>query len=446
MIQDSQRLWTLIDEYGHLNSLQGHTPQTRGQRLNGFIAELLQCWGINAKANVRGAGEIDVGFDLDGRHYVVEAKWEASPVATGPIAKLQKRLRQRLGGTIGVLVSMSGYTTEAIRDLKEGEQLQALLLSREHLEAMLSGFVPPAELISRLVARASFLGDGFVPLKNLFESPQADELGISFSCPQEIQTLIRDAIPGFRAEVSASSLPFGQAGVAELSSGEILVTLEQCVGLLDLAKRTVNVCSPVPSCSRNPLVGDDGDIYIVRKAGVGRISDGQLTLAAGGYCGNTCLFKGSGNEVWVFANGYPGSPPQVSLLGACLGNESRYEINYPSATGVNATLLADGRFLIVGSAGIAIADLAGSRHLVNRDLVNPMGLMRQSGSHYVVASGDVELSELDVATLSSKRIADLNLQGSVSEIARSASGGGYLFSHYSTTGGQTKGILVRWHL
>lgn len=281
MIRDFRKLWSLIEEYKYLHRLEGYNPQKRGQRFNFFIAEFLQCWGISAQANMRGAGEIDVGFELEGRHYVVEAKWEDHPISTGPIAKLQKRLRQRLGGTSGVFISMSGYTQEAIRDLKDGEQLQVLLLSKEHLEAMLSGFVPPAELLSRLIAKASFLGEGFVPVTDLFQNPSIAELGIKFSHPSEIRTLIEEAASGFEAEVQVSSLPFGQMGVAELTRGKVIVTLSQGVFLLDLFKHGITVHSSFPNCSRNPVVGEDGAVYVVRKAGVARMSKGELAFVGG---------------------------------------------------------------------------------------------------------------------------------------------------------------------
>ena len=450
MISDPKKLRHLIKEYEGLCRLQGHTPQTRGQRLNHFIAELLQCWGIDAVADVRGSGEVDVGFELEGRRFIAEAKWEKTPVSTGPIAKLQKRLRQRLDGTLGLFVSVSGYTDEAIRDLKEGEQLTVLLLSREHLEAMLSGFIPPAELLSKLITRASWPGEGLVPLTCLFGTPTASNLDISFSCPGEIPDLITEAVPGLEAEVVASSLPYGQSGIAELSLNTVLVTLQQGLFKLDLEKRTVEVYLPIPGCSRNALVSSDGgSVYVVRKAGVGRIriEDGHFLIVAGGFCGNACLFRGSEDDIWVFANGYPDSedsPPVVARLGESIGNETVWAVNYPAACGTNAALVEEGHFLVVGSAGTAIVDLEGSCEVITRDLVNPTGLVHYAGSRFVVASGEVDLSELDISTRSHRKLVHLKLQGSVSEIAKSAEGGGYLFTHYSNAQKHTKGILIRW--
>lgn len=160
----------LIDEYGRLQRLEGCTPQSRGQRFNGLIAEFLQCHGIDARANHQSAGEIDVLFTVDGVNHVLEAKWLSPKVDTGDIAKLQKRVRQRLAGTCGVLLSMSGYSPDALRDVKDGERLEIILLDRAHWEAMLSDQVPPAKMFALARSRAAFQGDAYSPLPDLLES------------------------------------------------------------------------------------------------------------------------------------------------------------------------------------------------------------------------------------------------------------------------------------
>ena len=160
----------LIDEYGRLQRLEGYTPQSRGQRFNGLIAEFLQCHGIDARPNHQSAGEIDVVFTVDGVNYVLEAKWLSPKVDTGDIAKLQKRVRQRLAGTCGVLLSMSGYSPDALQDVKDGERLEIILLDRAHWEAMLSDQVPPARMFALARSRAAFRGDAYSPLPDLIES------------------------------------------------------------------------------------------------------------------------------------------------------------------------------------------------------------------------------------------------------------------------------------
>jgi len=450
MIRNPSKLQALIEEYSRLRRLEGFTPQSRGQRLNHFVAELLQCWSIKAKSNIRGSGEIDVGFEMNGRRFILEAKWENRPIGTEPIAKLQKRLRQRLGGTLGLFLSMSGFSPEAVEDLKVGEQLMVLLLSREHLQAMLSGFIPPQELINRLITKAAFYGEGLVSLQSLFETTPPNGLGVIFGSPDEIvrEGLVVESIPGFQASVIASNLPFGQSGVAEFSKNKVLLTLKQGIWCLDYERQTLDIWFGMPGCSRNALVTENGAVFMVRKAGIGRLRNGEFCIVGGGFCGNVCLFRGRDEGVWVFSNGYPegieGSRPQVTQLGESIGDEKRFEIDYPPACGINAALISDGRFLVIGSGGVAVMEAGVPKKVLSRNVTNPMGLARLPGDRFIIASGEVELSELDISNESVTRVARLKLQGSVSELAESADGGGYLFLHYSKANRKSAGILIRW--
>ncbi|MEO6083817.1 MAG: hypothetical protein ABIQ18_12015 [Umezawaea sp.] len=106
MLQDPIKWRKLAHDYAQLRQLNnGMTPQVRGQRFNSLIAELFECFGIPAKANQKSVGEVDVTFNHGGRRFILEAKWENRKTATGPIAKLQRRLEQRMVGASGVLLS-----------------------------------------------------------------------------------------------------------------------------------------------------------------------------------------------------------------------------------------------------------------------------------------------------------------------------------------------------
>lgn len=115
------RFHELIDEYGRMRRLEDTTPQRRGQQFNHFIAELLGNWGTDrVQVNVRGVGEIDVAFAVDGTRFLLEAKWEKEPVSFDPIAKLSRRITQRLSGTRGVFLSDVGTVAA---DRRGGSQI-----------------------------------------------------------------------------------------------------------------------------------------------------------------------------------------------------------------------------------------------------------------------------------------------------------------------------------
>jgi hypothetical protein len=446
MLQNPSKIHSLITEYKRLCDLAELTPQGRGQRFNFFIAELLQCWAIDATPNRRGSGEIDVVFEFNGRHFNLEAKWEKEPVNVDPIAKLEKRLRQRLAGTIGLLLSMSSFTSEAVKDLKEGGQLSVLLLTREHFEAMLSGFIPPDEMIRQLVKKASEEGDGFVPVQKLFDRVPANQLEISFDAPAELadESLVIESIPEFRAKVIASNLPFGSSGIAELSKTALLITLKDGIYFMDYEKRRIDLSLGVPYCSRNVLVGKDGVVYIARQAGVACLRNGELSFVGGGFWGSACFFHGENESVCIFSNGFTGGKllnPEIAQLGESLGDEKRTILNYSPGCGMNAAPIEEARFLITGRWGCAIVESGKPTLLFNRSIY-AMGLARIAEDKLLLSSGGVDLTELETLNLSVRQIAKLRLQDSVSELAVSTNGGVFLFAHYSTATQGTAGILI----
>jgi restriction endonuclease len=197
------RLRELISEYGRMRRPEGMTPQRRGQRLNDFVADLFSHWGVDpVQANVRSIGEIDVPFTIDGMRFLLEAKWEQAAISLEPTAKLSRRITQRLAGTRGVFLSMSGYSDEALRDMLRGQQPDMLLLDRTHFEAMLSGLMSPHELFTELVGRASYHGEVHVPLTNLVVPHDTPPLpGLAAGSPPDQALVAIETAPGVRAEV-----------------------------------------------------------------------------------------------------------------------------------------------------------------------------------------------------------------------------------------------------
>jgi hypothetical protein len=255
----SLRFCALIEEYGRMRRLEDMTPQRRGQRFNQFLADLLGCWGTDrVQAKVLGAGEIDVAFTIDGTRFLLEAKWEAGPVSFDPIAKLSRRISQRLSGTRGVSLSMSGYTAGALRDVLRGQQPGMLLVDRDHLEAMLSGLFSPADLFTELVDRASYRGEVYAGLAERAVPPEVaarPALALASQPVQDIPVITQTA-PGVQAEVvlygtqlSATTID----GVAVDAGGRLLLTMPEGIARVDLGTGVIDWAVPIPGCRRGAL-------------------------------------------------------------------------------------------------------------------------------------------------------------------------------------------------
>jgi hypothetical protein len=119
-------------------------------------------------------------------------------------------------------------------------------------------------------------------------------------------------------------------------------------------------------------------------------------------------------------------------------------LDYPASTGTNATWVSKDQLLIIGNAGLMLLDANGASRRLDVNLTNPMGMMRSREGHIVVAADAVRLIQIDPRDWTIESIADLQLQGSVSELTPRDSGGGYLFSHYADAERKTRGIVVRF--
>lgn len=158
VLQDPISWRRLVAEYAALRQPgSGLTRQARGQRFNGMIAELLTTFGLRAKSDQRSVGELDVVFNHAGRRYILEAKWEQAKTGTGPIAKLQRRVEQRMAGATGVFLAIKGFTDEAIDEIDKGRRRTRQPILEREATAFGSHFLAPSSpLRDELPARLDF--------------------------------------------------------------------------------------------------------------------------------------------------------------------------------------------------------------------------------------------------------------------------------------------------
>jgi hypothetical protein len=424
----------LIDEYGQLDRLEKHTPSSRGQRFNDMIAELLRCWGVKANAGLRGRGEIDVAFEIGETHFVLEAKWEKAKTSTGPITKLQKRVRQRLAGTYGVFLSMSGYTREALDDVKDSERLEVFLLDRDHWEAMLSGLVPPLELFSLVRSRAAFFGDAHSSLVDLFQTSSPRSLTGFAASAQWVGDVASSAADGVKAEVLVSGIKSGQMGLCP-EGEKILLTTESAILRFDPKTKDLEVAVPIPACRRNPVVTKDGSIFFLRQRGVGRFFGGKLTAVAGGVNDNANLVTRLDQTTWIFDGGNPfgaQSRPILTRIGDELTTQSSKKIDMAGGVAQTAAWISQEELVAIGSGGLfEISAQSGEATSHELPQSNPMGLVRFDSNTVLTAGGEVIVGCTDTETWEYHELAHLNLSASANEIALGPNGDIYVAAYYS---------------
>jgi hypothetical protein len=414
---------------------------------------MFAAWGHRAHADLNARGNIDVAFAIDRNRFVLEAKWEQDPVGIGPITKLQKRVKQRLGGTIGVLVSMSGYTQEALRDLKDGERLEVVLLSKEHVEAMLAGLVPPHELFELLLDVAHFYGDPTRSLSDLLirQQPELESVvGLSEDGP--LPSAEREAVSGTSVEWVARNLPFGQSGLSVFPDGKLLVVTGEGLTSIDPDTQVIQALASPSQVTAAKVVSADA-IAIVRRFGVAVLCNNGVTVLGGPFGGRVTFVAADRQDdrLMVFSNMAHHTKESGSMLvslGAALGEQAVRRLALPGGAGAGAICLGKDSFLIFGNPSLLIGS-SGTPTEISIPLTNPhSGVPLANSRRVLIGGGDVELVELDLDSRASRGLASINLRGSVVHVASDVRGdnrfyvsANYESAHYSY-GTEYRGAVV----
>ncbi|GGP72591.1 restriction endonuclease [Saccharothrix coeruleofusca] len=273
VLRDPVKWREVIDAYLELRDRPHMTPQRRGQQFNGLIADLFTCFGLTAKPDQQGdAGEIDVTFGVGNQRFILEAKWVDKRTPIDPIAKLQRRLDQRMRNVTGVFLSMSGYTPGALTGVDKGRQLDVLLLDQEHWEAMLFGLVPPTEMIDLLTDVASYQGQAYTLLGTLLRN---DVPVPQLSFPPAAVSVCAPLADHVRTEVVLGGVRSRTAGLTLTGTDSMLLTTDDGVLKVDFTSRAVSWAVPVHGCHGRAV--EQGDAILVQRGvGTGLYRNGQL--------------------------------------------------------------------------------------------------------------------------------------------------------------------------
>jgi len=135
-----------LDLRAQLSDLQDQSeyssPQDRrqrGRRFEEFLRALLEREALDPRIRIRPSGEeLDGSLILDGRVFLIEAKWHANAIPASSIYAFKGKVDGKLVGTIGLFVSMSGYSSEAVDALTSGKTINVLLFDGNDIESCLT--------------------------------------------------------------------------------------------------------------------------------------------------------------------------------------------------------------------------------------------------------------------------------------------------------------------
>ena len=133
-------------------------PQQRGYKLEKVIREIFELFDLDPTAAFRIDGEqIDGAFSFEGTDYLLEAKWQKKPVAAKELDGLAGKLSRKLDNTLGLFLSINGYSEEGVDRFSSGRRMVILMDGRD-LMAVLEGRIDLIQLLLRKRRHAAETG------------------------------------------------------------------------------------------------------------------------------------------------------------------------------------------------------------------------------------------------------------------------------------------------
>lgn len=117
-------------------SADAAAKRRRGYAFERLLKRLFELDHLEPRGGYRPAGEqIDGSIYLDGRVYLLEAKWHADPLPASTLYQFKGKVDGKLAGTLGIFISMSGYAEDAVDALTLGKGLNVILVDRNDIDA-----------------------------------------------------------------------------------------------------------------------------------------------------------------------------------------------------------------------------------------------------------------------------------------------------------------------
>lgn len=148
----------------------GLTRQQRGYQLEVLLNELFKLADFHVSESFRrnsGGEQIDGAFQFDGWYYLTECKWRAKQTTTSDIDALRGKLDRSGGQTMGMFISVRGWTSKVVKLMKQNSEKKVLLVNGEDIGAVLEGKISLAEMIQGKERALNWKGEPFVSVEQI---------------------------------------------------------------------------------------------------------------------------------------------------------------------------------------------------------------------------------------------------------------------------------------
>jgi hypothetical protein len=189
----------------------------RGKALEDILYQLLELEELEPRRSFRPKGEeLDGSFVLDGRVFLVEAKWKSRVMAASDLYQLSAKVAGKLVGTLGVFFSISGYSRDAGDALVMGKRCEVILFTGGDLKVILEGEKTLKEGLRLKLRAAAETGLPLLELrptakivkgtrKRRRQTPAPSSIGPLAHFGTDLDDIFGDTLPAERVDVVVES-------------------------------------------------------------------------------------------------------------------------------------------------------------------------------------------------------------------------------------------------
>lgn len=151
-------------DFAALGKMEAHA---RGFAFESFLKTAFNRFGLEAREAFRLVGEqIDGSFLLGNETYLLEAKWQNSPLGNDHLHIFHGKIEQKAAWTRGLLVSYSGFSDQGLAAFGRGKRV--ICMDGLDLAESLARELPLNTVLERKVRRAAETGMALVRVRDLF--------------------------------------------------------------------------------------------------------------------------------------------------------------------------------------------------------------------------------------------------------------------------------------
>jgi hypothetical protein len=117
---------------------------------------------VNRRPYVTAGRQIDGSVTVSGTTYLVELKFTTAQAGATDIDTVIKKISDKADNTMGIMVSMSGYSEVAIAEAS-GRRTPLMLMDHRHVYFAIGGSATFGEIVDRVRRHASQTGEALLP-------------------------------------------------------------------------------------------------------------------------------------------------------------------------------------------------------------------------------------------------------------------------------------------